>query len=1834
MKNKNYTPQRLVENRWLRFGYSITLAFGLALILWLLPVTAGTVIHVPVPTLPQLEPVMGSLPLKSNQAAGRTIDLPLPFGASLVQATNGLTITKIAPEFVDQGGTLTYTLIVTNQTGEAITAAKVIDSIPITGATCLDILGPSPPPLWLNNACGSDNAVWKLLYNVWPVPFADGTTSVFTFSVIIDQPLPDLFEIINDGYTITGTTSTSVYTDAGSPITTRVYAPNWVISKTVSSDTIQPGEYLTYTITITNNGHLRTSGPYTITDVLPTNTVSTSVISQPPATLNGLTLTWVFTDADLAVGESRSATYSIQVTSPLTDGEKIVNQTYTITGGNVFSAAVGAPITTTVASTASLVITKTASPDPVQAGDLLTYTITITNDAATSRGPAFSVIISDTLPGEVITQSAGFVGPATGVVTDTTNPILWELSNPLAVGASVQVTVTVRVTSPLLPGFITNTFAASARNAALVSDTITTEVTSTNIITLSKSVTPTLVVPGGTVTYTITLTNSGNSMATINLTDVLHPDFSPPVYNQSGLSLPGRTLSTSGTVTTAVFTATAPITPGFYYNRAITATYDLTQATISNIAPVQVVSAVITMTKIANVSLANMGETITYTYTITNAGNITLTNITLTDNVLGIITPATTTLGPTASTTGTATTLVTEADLPGPITNTATVTGTYLIDNFTSATTTETVAITYTTLITVDKLATPSAGLPANIGDTITYTYRITNTGTVTLYTITLADDRLGPISVVSTTLMPGQSTEVTRSIVVAESHLPGPITNTATVTGINILSETTTATDTVIVPVTYTTRITVDKLATPSAGLPANIGDTITYTYRITNTGTVTLSSITLTDDRLGPIAVSPSTLAPGQSTEVTRTIVVTESHLPGPITNMATVTGTNLLSENDVATDTVSVPITYTTGISLEKTASTATATIDEVIVYTYRLTNTGTVSLTNITLTDDKLGPITSLLSLPPGATTVLTSYTVVQSDFTAWPQSLLANTATVTGTDFTPAVVTDTDTVTVTLVYTPEIRLLKTVNDAVVAPDQIITYTYYITNTGNVTLTNITLTDDRLGPITLTITTLSPNGGATTGTVTYTVQAGDVPVITNTAIVTGNDILNRPITDTKTLTVSVEAIITAITATNSSPTAVHSPTYFTVTTSITNGVTYTWYFGDGSSTETGQTPVHTYTTVGTYTAVITASNGVSTISTTTVVTITPGPVAGFVLTAATPQTAGVSFPITITAVDAYNNLVDTFNQSVTISDTTGTIAPTAVTLVNGITVTNFTVYSATSPALDTIWAISGTITGTTGVEIRPNVPTTVTVVAFPTSGLRVCQSAAVTATVVDNWNNVVPNTPMQMFVDNAFPLPPGAPYGNAIITPTTFLTTNASGMINAYVQGTGAGNVSVGAGVLPSGVPADQTDIGNDINFANPPIPSAITVTVAPSSVFTAGTAIVTATVSSCVGPANGVTVTFSIPGVYGSLNPVTATTNASGIATTTVTAGSTPGTTLITGTVEGPRSDDTPFTILPASAPVLTITKTATPPSGNDVQPGSTIVYQLLVSNNGTATATNVVITDALDTDVGFVIGSIVPTGNGPVDNGGGVITFSVSSLGIGASVTATIQVTVTASVSGAVVTNTATASSDQTGNVGNSNMTIHRVITVPTTPAGPIYLPIVLKNFSGPPPCANLQVTDLTVMPGNVIRVTVVNTGTCATDSGFWVDLYANPATLPGTLVGVTADRAWNSPYVNATHGMAWAVSGLGAGSSITLLSDGSVAPAPEDKNWPPSGSVTLYAYADSFDNNDPNNALYVEIPESDEYDNQFGPVGAIFPAGLESGSTAPPESRTRPDLD
>jgi hypothetical protein len=74
-----------------------------------------------------------------------------------------------------------------------------------------------------------------------------------------------------------------------------------------------------------------------------------------------------------------------------------------------------------------------------------------------------------------------------------------------------------------------------------------------------------------------------------------------------------------------------------------------------------------------------------------------------------------------------------------------------------------------------------------------------------------------------------------------------------------------------------------------------AAAGETITYTYTVSNTDNFTIENISLVDDKIGAISLTDTTLAPGESTNATATYAVTISDLPGPIINTATVTGTD---------------------------------------------------------------------------------------------------------------------------------------------------------------------------------------------------------------------------------------------------------------------------------------------------------------------------------------------------------------------------------------------------------------------------------------------------------------------------------------------------------------------------------------------------------------------------------------------------------------------------------------------------------------------------------------------------------------------------------------------------------------------------------------------------------------------------------------------------------------------------------------------------------------------------------------------------------------------------
>ena len=97
------------------------------------------------------------------------------------------------------------------------------------------------------------------------------------------------------------------------------------------------------------------------------------------------------------------------------------------------------------------------------------------------------------------------------------------------------------------------------------------------------------------------------------------------------------------------------------------------------------------------------------------------------------------------------------------------------------------------------------------------------------------------------------------------------------------------------------------------------------------------------------------------------------------------------------------------------------------------------------------------------------------------------------------------------------------------------------------------------------------------------------------------------MNGPLSNMRgTIIVVPDLPITGLSAASSSPTPLHSATLFTATVSSGSHSAYTWDFGDGQLGG-GITPTHPYAAFGQYTAVVTATNTVSTVVASTPVTV---------------------------------------------------------------------------------------------------------------------------------------------------------------------------------------------------------------------------------------------------------------------------------------------------------------------------------------------------------------------------------------------------------------------------------------------------------------------------------------------------------------------------------------------------------------------------------------------------------------------------------------------------
>jgi len=418
-------------------------------------------------------------------------------------------------------------------------------------------------------------------------------------------------------------------------------------------------------------------------------------------------------------------------------------------------------------------------------------------------------------------------------------------------------------------------------------------------------------------------------------------------------------------------------------------------------------------------------------------------------------------------------------------------------------------------------------GPQIEVGDPVTWSYVVTNTGQVTLFDISVTDDQEGPVSCPKSTLAPGESMTCDAIHGTAQQ---GQYANRADVTARDEDDREVRDSD----PSHYLgvrdpdpIAIDIEKAtnghdADSAPGPQIQHGQPVTWSYVVTNTGQVTLLDVAVHDDREGAITCPKSTLQPGES--MTCTAHGTAGN--GQYANLAEVTGRD--EDDRTARDEdpshyngvprpISIDIEKATNGHDADSAPGPNIPTGDPVTWSYVVTNTGQATLFDVAVTDDQEGAISCPKStLAPGEAMTCTAHGTAGN-------GQYANLGMVTGRDEDDRTVSDDDPSHYTNSPPPpiDIDIEKATNghdaDQPTGPEiqegDAVTWTYVVTNTGEVTLFDVAVTDDQEGAISCPKSTLAP-GEAMTCTAHGVAGIGQYA---NLGTVSGRDDLNRTATD---------------------------------------------------------------------------------------------------------------------------------------------------------------------------------------------------------------------------------------------------------------------------------------------------------------------------------------------------------------------------------------------------------------------------------------------------------------------------------------------------------------------------------------------------------------------------------------------------------------------------------------------------------------------------------------------------------------------------------------------
>ncbi len=811
----------------------------------------------------------------------------------------------------------------------------------------------------------------------------------------------------------------------------------------------------------------------------------------------------------------------------------------------------------------ALTVTKTATPETAsRLGDTITYDLVVTNTG--------NVTLTDVVPAERAFTGAG---AAPTLVCPTS-------AARLVPGATVTCTATYALTqADVDAGVIDNTATATAqppRGAAVTAAPSSARVTvgAASTLRLEKTAGPaTVSAVGNPVTYSFRVTNTGTTTLT-------------------GVGVTEEAFSGTGT-RGATGCPTDRLLPGA--SLTCTSTYRVTQAdldagTVTNTAyavgtarGAQVRSedstATVTVTPAQDLRLAispdpasglGVGDTVRWTVRVTNRGNQTVSDPAVTvDAWTGtatrpVVTCPTGSLAPGASVTcETTSTTVAQADVDaGSVTLTATATAqTAAGSTTTSAQASGTATTDRAPAVTVGLGVDPATY--ASVGTTQTWTATVTNAGTTTLtapaveVTGWTGSGPAPAFTCPAGALLPGASVECTGTSETAQGDLDrGSVELTVRSSGTSPGATEPVRSEPVSSRATarLTGGLSIDKSVSPAQVTAA--GTEVTYSFAVTNTGNEPLSSLkvdesTFTGSGGTPTPTCPTlVVAAGDTVTCTATYVVTQADVDaGTVDNQAAASAVGAAGEPVGSTsDGARLTVEQRTGLTLTKSGElddrddSGAANLDDGVAWTFALTNTGTTTLTQPTVSDPTAGAVTCPAGpVAPGASVTCRAdavHTVTQDEVDA---GSVTNTATASALppcadpDACTPVVSDAATAVLPITGATGLTLVKRAEvigdgDGLTDPGDRIRWTFTVTNTGTLTVDDVAVDDPTAGTVTCPTTTLAPGEQTVCTAAERVITSSDAArgYVTNTATVTGGDTVGRTLSDVDSIRVRVTSL----------------------------------------------------------------------------------------------------------------------------------------------------------------------------------------------------------------------------------------------------------------------------------------------------------------------------------------------------------------------------------------------------------------------------------------------------------------------------------------------------------------------------------------------------------------------------------------------------------------------------------------------------------------------------------------------------------------------------------